>query len=194
MQTLIMWSGGIDSTYILARALRELKDDLVVNHTYLKTFENRQDAEMKAIQALTPKMLDVRNFIPWKIGHDYSDPPTLIYDMPVFCADAGAIAKTFRLNKNLKRIDRWTIGTNAEESHWQTRWDVIVKAANAFAWELDAPQFEFLFPLVSRAEEIRYLKECGIYDDCWFCRTPINNKRCERCPTCHEVSAALKTL
>ena len=43
-------------------------------------------------------------------------------------------------------------------------------------------------PLPTKQEEIIYLKRKGLFDDCWYCHQPNNDKPCGECRTCKEVA------
>jgi 7-cyano-7-deazaguanine synthase in queuosine biosynthesis len=190
-----MWSGGIDSTYTLAKLLKETDHKVHAHHIFLKNAEQRQDAEEASIKRLITPLQKIRPFTYTETLIDHSRLPGFPYDMAVVCAEAGLLSKIFSYDKNLQKIDRWTIGTHEAEGHWQTRFDVIEKAANAFAWPSDPAKFE-LMPLVTKADEMRYLQELGLLDSTWFCRTPIKviaNETCipcGKCKTCKEVDLA----
>lgn len=190
---LVMWSGGIDSTYVLTKLLKETDMKIFAHHIYLKNIENRQAKEAEAIEKLIKKLGAIRKFnFTWNWIDD-TVMPTMVYDMARVCFEAGAVSKAFYHYKKPFIIDKWTIGTNKEEGHWQERWDVITSATRAAEWSpgrKDYIRFE-LQPMVPRAEEMKYLDSLSLLQDCWYCRRPKEGKPCSVCPTCLEVEKNL---
>ena len=196
MKKLIMWSGGIDSTYVLAKALKDTDDEIFAHHIHLVNRENRHVEEKKAIIKLIPKLHAIRGFRYTESVVDHSRLPDFPYDMAVVCFESGAIMKSLGLGG--VKVDEWGIGTNEEEGHWWERWNVISPATKAAYWcdPKKIPGFEEpppfkLHPLVPKIEEIGFLNENGLLLDCWYCRTPVNGSDCGNCKACHEVDNAI---
>lgn len=183
---LVMWSGGIDSTYVLAKLLKDTKHQVHAHHICLVNPEHRDRAETEAIKKLMPRLQAIREFTYSETLIDHTRCPGFAYDMAIVCFEAGIVAKGFA-QKDLKKIDLWTIGTHEAEGHWQERFDVISQATRAATWPYDAPKF-YLDVLVSKVEEMQYLDVRGILGDCWYCRTPNQGKPCGTCKTCKEVN------
>ena len=186
-----MWSGGIDSTYCLARILKESKYERVhAHHIALHNFERRGNAESEALRKLMPKLQQIRPFtFTENLIDDSMLKDRLPYDMARTCFEAGVIYKAVFCGQDAK----WTIGTHEAEGHNWERWEVIKHATNAGSWHPNQKAFiEFeLQPMVSKAAEMKYLADLGLLEDCWYCRTPERTgKPCERCKTCDEVEDA----
>lgn len=191
---LVMWSGGIDSTYVLAKMLKETSHKVFAHHIDLNNCEGRGIAERIAVQALAKKMQEIRPFHITVNMIDDSRMPTIVYDMARVCFEAGAVSKGYYHHPiNPITLDKWTIGTHQAEGHNWERWEVIKHATRAAEWTAGRKDWiEFELPeMVSKKEEIMYLKEYGLFDDCWYCRTPMNGRPCNRCKTCAEVKEAL---
>lgn len=191
---LVMWSGGIDSTYILAKLLKETDKKVFAHHIYLRNVEDRQTKEAEAIEKLIVKLRAIRKFNFTRNIIDDSAMPTMVYDMARVCFEAGAVSKAFYHWIKPFAIDEWTIGTNKEEGHWQERWDIIAGATRAAEWtpgRKDFIRFQ-LQPMVSKREEMEYLESLGLLKDCWFCRVPKEGQSCGQCKTCLEVKDSLK--
>jgi len=190
---LVMWSGGIDSTYTLAKLLKETDLKILAHHIFLKNCENRHLSEQYAVQKLGEKLRAIRPFsYTWNMIDD-SYLPTIPYDMARVCFEAGAVSKAFYHARDPKFIKKWTIGTHKAEGHWQERWDVISSATRSAEWSpgrTDFIEFE-LQPMATKEEEMKYLDGLGLLEDCWYCRTPKEGKPCESCKTCMEVKNAL---
>ena len=46
-KTVVLWSGGVDSTGALYRILKDYDDDVVAHHIHFKNYQNRWKAEKK---------------------------------------------------------------------------------------------------------------------------------------------------
>jgi 7-cyano-7-deazaguanine synthase in queuosine biosynthesis len=190
-----MWSGGIDSTYVLAKMLKETDNNIFTHHICLHNFERRGDAEVQALKKLMPKLQAIRPFMYTENLIDDSRMPTMVYDMARVCFEAGAVSKAFYHYPKQVKLDRWTIGTHEAEGHNWERWEFIGPATRAAEWTKGRTEWiEFELPeMVNKKEEMRYLKELGLLDECWYCRTPIPDvelktyKTCGKCKTCYEV-------
>ena len=192
---LVMWSGGIDSTYTLAKLLHDSSFKIHAHHIVLHNVERRSNAEVEAIRKLMPKLQQIRPFTFTENFIDDSRMPTMVYDMARVCFEAGAVSKGFYHHPNQIIFDKWTIGTHEAEGHNWERWDVIKHATRAAEWTKGREKFiEFeLQPLVSKKAEMDYLADLGLLDDCWYCRTPFNSKPCGICKTCGEVKEASRS-
>lgn len=203
---LAMWSGGIDSTYELAKYLIETKKKVFAHHIFLKNVESRHAAEARAISGLKDKLTKIRPFnYTWNLIDD-SAMPTMVYDMARVCFEAGAVYKGFYFYPQAPiRIAEWTIGTHKKEGHNWKRWEFIKHATKAAYWTdpdligHEMPDIEFKLPeMATKREEIEYLKAHGLFEDCWFCRWPTYSEvdkkfvECKECPTCNEVKLALE--
>jgi len=187
MVTLVMWSGGIDSTYVLTKLLAE-GHDVHAHHIEIINGEGiRHLGEIEACNALLPKLQAIKPFKFTCSSVNHMAHTNYPFDMAVVCFEAGVVSRSHK-------FDKWTIGTHEAEGHWIERWKVIEPAATAACWPTPMPEFE-LMPLVSKKEEMRYLDELDLLGDCWYCRSPAEVDgeliECNRCKTCHEVKKEL---
>lgn len=182
-----MWSGGIDSTYTLAKLLKETTHEIHAHHIHFVNFEGRGKYEMEAINKLTPKLKAIRGFELSECMIDYRQFREVPFDMAVACFQAGAVQKNLAWQK--KPCDKWTIGTHKAEGHDWKRWEVIKHATAAGAYPVKEPEFE-LQEFVSKLEEMDYLNSQDLLVDCWFCRRPREGLVCGECHTCQEVKGA----
>lgn len=186
---LVMWSGGIDSTYTLAKMLKETDHEIFAHHIHFVNAEGRVKEELKAIRSLTPKLKAIRDFKLSESLIDHRQSVRIPFDMAVVCFEAGARQKD--LSFQGKKIDKWTIGTHQAEGHWQERWEVISPATLAASWPYPVPDFE-IQPMATKEKEMEYLDSLGLLSDCWFCRVPRTGKPCGLCKTCLEVKDSSK--
>lgn len=203
----LAYSGGIDSTYTAAVLLKETDHDIHLHKCHIVNQEGRVQKELEAVQALIPKLQTIRPFTFDESSFDQRQFVRVSSDVAVSCFAMGGCQSNLsyihdprpiikrREEPNvppIPHLDLWTIGTHKAEGHDQERWKIIRRAVDAGAHPVKAPKF-FLLPLVSKREEMRYLDELGLLEDCWFCRTPTpHGNECGRCRTCKEVEQAVK--
>ena len=187
---LVMWSGGIDSTFTLARLLKETNHNIHAHHIHICNRERRNQHEERAINALVPKLKGIRDFTLSASAIDHRQYLHIPLDMAIVCFEAGAIAREHINRADKLKFDKWTIGTHKAEGHNHERWEVIKHATAAACWPNKPPEFE-LQPFETKGQEMVYLKELGLLNDCWFCRTPIGVHSCGMCKTCIEVKEEL---
>jgi len=74
MATLVMFSGGLDSTAMLVKLLGETRDELRVHHIRMANRERRDDAEQRAVEAIVAWCRDrYRPFRYSESGLDFAD-------------------------------------------------------------------------------------------------------------------------
>lgn len=186
MKYLVMWSGGIDSTYTLTKLLSG-GHEVHAHHIEIINREgSRHLCEIQACKDLIPKLQAIKNFTFTRSIVDHTAHENYPFDMAVVCFEAGVVSRSHKFEK-------WTIGTHKDEGHWIERWKVIEPAARAACWPNDMPEFELL-PLVSKKQEMQFLDELEILGDCWYCRSPVQGAEfveCATCKTCIEVRKEL---
>jgi hypothetical protein len=193
MKILVMWSGGIDSTYTLAKLLSETDYEIHAHHIYLVNHEQRHVAENKAIKNLLPKLKEIRDFTFSESMIDHSKLPLYPFDMAIVCSEAGVVMRAHKIHQDLTAFDRWTIGTHLSEGHWEERFSVILGCTRGMYWGPsfgEPPPFE-LQPMVTKYEEMNYLGNINLLQDCWYCRTPRGKDVCGACKSCAEVSKTM---
>lgn len=194
MKTLVMWSGGIDSTYTLAMMLKETDDEIVAHHIELVNREYRHISERHAVKKLLPKLQYIRPFKYEEtlVDHTRLRLPAGGYDMANVCFAAGISMKDHMGTG--RPIERFMIGSHKAEGHNWQRWQWIEPIAKGAFYSKDgnidgyAPFY--LHDLVSKADEMKYLNDLGLLEDTWYCRTPVNGMVCGSCKTCAEVRRA----
>lgn len=194
---LVMWSGGIDSTYELAyNLLARPRLKIHAHHIRVNNFQGRAAYEKKAIQAILPKLerLAPGRFIYSESGIDLGQCQWIPYDMALVCFGAGACAlnahhASKEPTSGIAKIDAWTIGTHHKEGHYESRFKMIEPIVAGVMWPYDPPKF-VLGTTPTKSAELAFLNHYGILEDCWYCRTPMNGNPCGRCHTCNEVKEA----
>lgn len=188
IRMIVMWSGGIDSTYKLAFLLKETAYQIHAHHVHLVNREGRSAAERAACRRLRPPLRAIRPFAYTESTIDHRQHDRIPYDMAVVAFEAGVVARSGEGPKS-EPFTHWTIGTHKAEGHFQRRFDLYEPMVNAVCFPGDYPAFE-MGTVVTKAEEIAYLDALGLLEDCWYCRTPRGGRPCARCGTCREVKDA----
>jgi hypothetical protein len=189
---IVMWSGGIDSTFKLAYLLRETEYQIHAHHVHLVNSEGRAEAERIACRALKPKLRALRDFTYSESRIDHRPHRHIPFDMAVVAFEAGVVARAAN-GRGAEPFTHWTIGTHKAEGHYQRRFDLYEPMVNAVCFPQDYPAFD-MGKVVTKQEEMTYLDDLGLLDDCWYCRTPRAGKPCRTCGTCAEVKQARPSL
>lgn len=193
--SLVMWSGGIDSTFTLAWLLKDTKDDVHAHHVVIQNSDGRYEVEVEIIKRIIPKLRKIRNFGFTFSKVEHGNLKVLPWDMQVVGFEAGVISRNLRIGYN-KPFTRWTIGTHKSEGHWETRFEKIEACTAAVTWPYDPPKFWLPKILPTKAEEIKYLHDLDILKLSWYCRYPVVKDdgwyRCNECKTCKEVAEAVE--
>src|SRR5262245_7463426 len=188
IRMIVMWSGGIDSTFKLAYLLKETEYQVHAHHVHIVNHEGRAAAERAACRALRPKLKAIRDFAYTESRIDHRQHQHIPFDMAIVAFEAGVVARTGNA-RGAEPFTHWTIGTHKAEGHYQRRFDLYEPMVNAVCFPQDYPAFE-MGKVVTKQEEMTYLVDLGLLADCWYCRTPRAGKPCRTCGSCVEVKRA----
>jgi hypothetical protein len=192
VRMIVMWSGGIDSTFKLAHLLRETEYQVHAHHVHIVNREGRWNMERAACNALRPKLKAIRPFAYTESRIDHRQHDRIPFDMAVVAFEAGVVARSGHGRKS-EPFTHWTIGTHKAEGHYQRRFDLYEPMVNALCFPQDYPAFQ-MGKVVTKEEEIAYLDDLGLLAGCWYCRTPRGGRRCGTCGACDEVKEARRSL
>ncbi|MDX1513026.1 MAG: hypothetical protein R3174_04715, partial [Gammaproteobacteria bacterium] len=123
-RSLIMWSGGLDSTYALARLLRESDDEIFAHHIHLNTLRDdgrgrsrRCEYEAQAISSmLVPMKSEFGAF-------EYSESRADLSAFSGFGRDttiAMFFAAQMAMSRRFTPFDRIVFGVNDEDPRWRS--------------------------------------------------------------------------
>jgi 7-cyano-7-deazaguanine synthase in queuosine biosynthesis len=191
IRMIVMWSGGIDSTFKLAYLLKETEYQIHAHHVNIVNHEGRARAERAACTVLRRKLKALREFAYTESTVDHSEHEKIPFDMAIVAFEAGVVARSGD-GRHVEPFTHWTIGTHKAEGHFQRRFDLYEPMVNAVCFPGDYPVFE-MGKVVTKAEEIAYLEDLGLFGDCWYCRFPRAGRPCGRCGTCKDVKRARRT-
>ncbi len=185
--TLIQLSGGIDSTYVLWKWLKENSDKFaIVNHIVLKSYECRNEKELKSIDDIL-KWLDnkgLNNYFYIQSEFDYGNIPGTSTDVEVCGYFAGLILKTARFyNVTTTHLPIYKKDSEREERR---------RFLTNF---ISKKEIEFIYP-ISHMKKWQVISELPeeLFKLTWYCRTPLNNEKCQRCFSCVDVENSLKQI
>jgi tRNA(Ile)-lysidine synthase TilS/MesJ len=185
MKTLIMFSGGLDSTVALLKLLTETNDELHVHHINLINKEGRAEAEKIAVSKIIPYCQKIRPFVYTTTTQDYTEIYTP-YDTHVTRYTASQIC---RGNSGINRV---VSGHCKDDTNSNVVSDAIFKAALCG----NPDKIEWYYPCsqMSKYDERQYLLENhpDLLDMIHYCRRPIKNgdkwDNCNKCTTCIQMS------
>ena len=192
-RTLLLLSGGLDSTTAAVKLLRETDHDLHLHFIDFRTVYHRHRAEAQAVSKLLPHLRKIREFEFSSTLQDYSKlgSPT---DLHMYSFTAAQVTRMHRAPK----IDH--VATGLMKGDRDVAWEHRRAVANAIfdACLADIEPAErpvWLFPCLdlSKSEEIAILGP-ELYRLTWSCRRPIevgeSYARCGACGTCRQIDTA----
>lgn len=201
---LILFSGGIDSTYLLAQILRETEDPVIAHHVHLINREKRHNAEAKACKQIVEYCrANYRDFRFTESTVDRSNFRTMGYDVITVAAEGGIAASNYLLDTG-QMPDFWMLGLNEEEAQAledtkvtgsktttlqkpsQSRLNYLLAAMAASCYPNAPPKY--LRPIIKPKRELMEYMGQDLVNLCWTCRRPIETNgeftECGECITC----------
>ncbi|WP_350335260.1 hypothetical protein [Coralliovum pocilloporae] len=191
--SLIMFSGGIDSTYALKRMLNDTDDDILVHHIHLINIEGRHKAEARSCAAIVDHLkATTRDFFYTECTIDRSRFRAFGMDVVTAAFEAGIVASSFFRERGYM-ADRWTTGACLDEiensgvEDEKQRLEAMLMAVDINCRPNPSPKY-FQLPYIRKKDQIAYLGP-ELTQMCWTCRTPIANEdgtfeACGECKTC----------
>ena len=197
--TLLMFSGGLDSTGALWELLQNQENKIHIHHLYLLNKEKRAEAEQLSVKNIL-SYLSTKHY-KFKYSESYHEYPyysyintinhnsitinqNFMFDSDIYNFIAGAICLS------LPKIQTVAIGRTKSDSGLEI--DQRSIRGNKLL-ELFAPNIKKIYPVghLTKAEVYNTIPE-ELRNMTWSCRTPIyiaNNivKECGQCKTCKEL-------
>jgi hypothetical protein len=169
-RSLVMWSGGLDSTYALARLLEQTDDEVYAHHIHLnaprddgKARSRRCEFEAQAVPRLS-SLLKSRYR-----GFDYSESRADLTAFPSFARDtvtAMYFAAQLAMSRRFTPLERIVLGVNDQDPRWRSGSELyafrraVLNRILRGVWESEDVPYLYLFdPRPSKAEETAYLGE-----------------------------------
>lgn len=186
-ETLIHFSGGIDSTYVLWKWLKDNPNKYaIVHHINLKSYENRNEKELEAVDKIL-RWFDtqgLKNYFYIESGFDYGTIPGTNADVEVCGYFAGTILKTNRFyNVTKNHLPIYKRDSDREERR---------RFITNF---VSRKEIEFIYPLYGK-EKWQVISEIPeeLFNLTWYCRTPLEGEKCQRCFTCQDVEKSFNRI
>lgn len=178
MKSLVMWSGGTDSTALLKWLLENTDDEITAVHLYVPNCVQRHALEYNAVSLLYTELSKIRHFtlevvnllLPWyrrDADIQLSLLPSIIYGTECdrffrgMCAEDWTADVAFRHKKYYTYMLNWFSPKWASIEEMSP--DLIVKH-----W--------------TKRELIEYLGDLSALT--WGCLSPVDNEQCGVCRTC----------
>jgi 7-cyano-7-deazaguanine synthase in queuosine biosynthesis len=191
MDTLLHFSGGIDSTFVLWKYLKDNPDKiLLIHHNHLENHTQRHHYEKKAVNSILMwlKKAGYTNFKYVETSYKQPNNFNIIYD--IFLYNSYLTPVLFKTFKSLKYVLRGTIRDDLTGSHRIREQNSEKACALILGYE---PIWIKQNHIYTKKEEIEQMPK-ELFNLTWWCRTPKNGVVCHKCHTCQIVDLALKEL
>jgi 7-cyano-7-deazaguanine synthase in queuosine biosynthesis len=189
MATLVMFSGGLDSTAMLVKLLGETRDELRVHHIRMANKERRDDAEQRAVEAIVAWCRDrYRPFRYSESGLDFAD----LEAIPIDYLSIAFVACQVAIDT--PRCDRIAVAALARDTDIENRsarqrrvFDVLYECYRAR--KLGEPQVQWIYPVYhSTKRELAERLPRELVELTWSCRRPVREaerwRPCGACKAC----------
>ena len=189
MNSLLMFSGGLDSTYALAKLLRETDDEVIVHHIHLMTNRWQHIAEAERCRKIVTYCHEnMRPFVYTQSGIDHRRFVSVGMDLIAAGFEAGMVTGNYEAVTG-KKINRWVIGIAKDDGVPDRRFE---QAQRCLEYNCQSksrkgiyPQL-FIFPRVEPSEQARYLSR-ELFDLTWSCIRPQGvPDQIRACGQCHK--------
>lgn len=202
LTTLLMFSGGLDSTAALVRLLTETRDDLRVHHIRMQNREGRADAEQAAVESIVEWCgKRFRSFRFSQSGLDFSG----LQAIPIDFISVAYVACQVAIDT--PGCNRIAVGTLARDLD-EIKRSVCAMQRRVFApmyecyraRKLGEPVIEWIYPVYALTKpQIAGLLGPDLRSLTWSCRRPVRtpggHEPCGNCKPCRariDISAALQ--
>lgn len=186
--SLIQLSGGIDSTYVLWKWLKENPNEFcVVHHINFKGLsQDRVSEERMAVDRIL-KWLDskgLNNYFYVENGFDYGNFTSSVYDVELCGFLAGVILYSPRW-ASVKNMIHSIYDYDSKREHKRKELMRITSQRDV----------ESIYPLKNK-EKWQVIMEMPeeLLQLCWYCRNPKLENICGECHTCIEVKRAKEII
>lgn len=195
VDTILMLSGGVDSTYCAWDYLRKNPNkDLLLYHIDFNSWEGRREYELKAVDNIIRyfKENGLDNFQFYRSHFDYGDVGYINYDVVTFASFTGNILRIpkFRTVKYiitstcLEEANSFGGTTNSEKLSRHTRKEEITKLTACRG------DLEWYRPIahLGKKDMLEEMPE-ELVSYIWYCRRPTpEGLPCQVCHTCKYVN------
>jgi len=189
MVTLVMFSGGLDSTAMLVKLLAETTDELRVHHIRLANKEGRADAEQRAVAAIVAWCRDrYRPFRYSESGLDFAALEAIPIDYLCIAFVACQVAI------DTPRCNRIAVAALARDTDIENRsarqrrvFDTLYDCYRAR--KLGEPELQWIYPVYhATKQELAAALPPELVRLTWSCRRPVQEgegwRACGACKAC----------
>jgi len=188
-----MFSGGIDSTYVLWDALTSDHDDLIhVHHISLRNVENRWKQEADAVERII-NYLSTKQLKPFNYTESiWSFPFTgyFCWDIDIVAFVASQVAQNLSGHVTIYTggYEDWRQGLTGVHAIMKKHAEIANSILAITCREKDVEK-KLCKPLigVKKSEVIKKLPK-DLLSLTWSCRKPVDEKPCGVCVSCKELS------
>jgi 7-cyano-7-deazaguanine synthase in queuosine biosynthesis len=186
MTTLVMFSGGLDSTAMLVKLLAEERDELHVHHSRMINREGRDRAEQRAVEAIVAWCRS--RYRPFRYSESALNFSALEAIPIDYIAIAYVACQVAIDTPGCNRIAVGALSTDTDIVNRTARQKRVFEEmyAGYRARKLGEPRVEWILPVYDtpKAELARRLPP-QLLDLTWSCRTPVQGFRpCGACKAC----------
>ena len=198
-KTVVLWSGGVDSTGALYKILKDYDDDVVAHHIHFKNRERRWEAEKDAVDKMLPWLRkNVRDF-------EYSE-STIEMDLNFIGWDImhamyiGGIVIESEKRKDWKRKDieryKLVLGDNKEDFNsyqWKTPIAQLLATISSLKHPQESQDIPYLWQIMATTtkQDIFPCLQDFLKENVWGPRMPEEKEGkwigCGKCSTCKEL-------
>lgn len=172
--TLVMFSGGLDSTAMLVKLLTDTTDQLRVHHVRMVNRQDRADAEQAAVERIVPWCLD--RYRPFRYSESALDFAALVAIPIDYMAIAYVACQVAIDTPGCTRIAVGTLASDTDEArrsaHQRRVFDTMYECYRAR--KLGEEEVEWIYPIrpFGKAGIVSLLPP-ELLEFSWSCRTPI---------------------
>ena len=186
MTTLVMFSGGIDSTAMLVKLLTEGTDELRVHHVHMQNREGRDAAEQRAVNSILSWCQE--HYRPFRYSESGLDFRAL-EAIPIDYLSIAFVACQVAIDT--PGCTRIAVGALAADTDIENRsarqrrvFDAMYECYRAR--KLGEPRVEWIYPVYRLPKaEIAAALPAKLLDLTWSCRRPLGGSRpCLECKAC----------
>jgi 7-cyano-7-deazaguanine synthase in queuosine biosynthesis len=189
MTTLVMYSGGLDSTAMLVKLLAETRDELRVHHLRMANREQRADAEQAAVERIVAWCRE--RYRPFR----YSESALDFGELEAIPIDYVCIAfVACQVAIDTPRCDRIAVGALARDTDIENRsarqrrvFDALYECYRAR--KLGEPEVQWVYPVYHATKrELAAALPRELVELTWSCRRPVRTqgrwRPCGACKAC----------
>lgn len=189
MTTLVMYSGGLDSTAMLVKLLAESEEELRVHHIRLANRERRADAEQAAVERIVAWCRD--RYRPFRYTESAMD-FTELEAIPIDYLSIAFVACQVAIDT--PRCNRIAVAALARDTDIENRSALQRRVFQTLyecyrARKLGEPEVEWIYPVYHATKrELAARLPRALVELTWSCRRPVREAErwlpCGACKAC----------